>query len=215
MWFSLSVGYSGRAEARWLLPKICEAGNVTKDVIGAIKVRDDESFVQIAREAAGQFGEATELEDGLMMVRLDGMPSFERGNAGPRREAPVKKGYPKKRPDAETPQDLAAVVADARSDFRPDFRSDAPREAAPKKARWSTADKNAKREAAVRDGAVREYAPRDHGPRDGAKPAKAAWAKPAPKAGGKPGAKAGPKPGAKIKVKGGFGPKGAKYRKDQ
>lgn len=208
VWFSLSVGYSGRAEARWLLPKICEAGSVTKDVIGAIKVRDDESFVQIAREAAGQFGEATELEDGLMMVRLDGMPNFERGNAGPRRdaaprrEAPVKKGYPKKRPEAaEGAQDLASVVADV--------RSDAPREAAPKKARWSTADKVAnKRETAAREGAVREYAPRDAKPRSEAKPAKAGWAKP----GSKPGAKPAGKPG---KIKGGFGPKGAKYRKDQ
>ena len=80
---------------------------------------------------------------------------------------------------------------------------------APKKARWSTADKVAnKRETAAREGAVREYAPRDAKPRGEAKPAKAGWAKP----GSKPGAKPASKPG---KIKGGFGPKGAKYRKDQ
>ncbi len=78
-WFSLSVGYSGRAEARWLLPKICEAGGITRDSIGAIRVREHETFVQIATEAAPKFGEATELEPGLMMLRLAQEPSFGPG----------------------------------------------------------------------------------------------------------------------------------------
>ncbi len=174
VWFSLSVGYSGRAEARWLLPKICEAGNVTKDAIGAIKVRDHESFVQIASNVAANFGEATELEDGLMMMRLQGMPNFERSERRepaprPRRDPVEKKGYPKKKFDsAETAPAPAADSGD---------------EPAPRKARWSTSDKAAKRDAAPRDPAVhREYAPRDKaktGKPAGA--AKAAWAKPAAK----------------------------------
>ncbi|AYF03592.1 DEAD/DEAH box helicase (plasmid) [Paracoccus yeei] len=182
VWFSLSVGYSGRAEARWLLPKICEAGRVTKDVIGAIKVRDHESFVQIAREAAPAFGEATELEDGLMMVRLEGMPNFERSAAPPRRETPEKKGYPRRAP-APTPE--AERPAEA--------------EAAPKKARWSTADKAAKRAAG--DAAPPRDKPRG---KFDQKPA----GRPEGKFAGKPGWA---KPGAKGKAdRGGYAPKGRK-----
>lgn len=199
VWFSLSVGYSGRAEARWLLPKICEAGGVSKDVIGAIKVRDHESYVQIAEDAAGRFGEAVELEEGLMMMRLQGMPSFERETRSerpvrPRRDPVEKKGYPK--PRSETAYEPAAE----RSQERPAERSQdrAPRdEAAPKKARWSTSEKAAKRMD------VSPYRPK----------AAKAEGKPAGKT-GKPDAKAGwAKPAPKVRGVG-TGPKGAKYRKD-
>ncbi|MTH77005.1 DEAD/DEAH box helicase [Paracoccus aestuariivivens] len=168
VWFSLTVGYSGRAEARWLLPKICEAGNVTKDVIGAIKVREHESFVQIASSAADRFGEATELEEGLMMVRQAGMPNFERSAPSARREAPAaKKAFPKKKYESApeyTPRD-------ERRDDRPRAGDGA---VTARKARWSTSDKAAKR-------TTEGSAPREKS--KFAKPAagKAAWAKPAPK----------------------------------
>ncbi|MTH65523.1 DEAD/DEAH box helicase [Paracoccus shanxieyensis] len=183
VWFSLSVGYSGRAEARWLLPKICEAGGVTKNAIGAIKVRDDESFVQIAKADADKFGEAIELEEGLMMMRLPGMPSFERSErpSAPR-PRPEKKGYPKRRDDEpRPPREYAAREDRAPREYR-EPRDDraarddrAPREdAAPKKARWSGEEKAARRAEGVKD-----YKP-------AGKPAKASagkpgWAKPAPK----------------------------------
>ncbi|WP_142661647.1 DEAD/DEAH box helicase [Paracoccus laeviglucosivorans] len=181
VWFSLSVGYSGRAEARWLLPKICEAGGVTKNAIGAIKVRDDESYVQIAKADADKFGEAIELEEGLMMMRLAGMPSFERSErpAGPR-PRPEKKGYPKREASERSYEPRAPrepreerAPREYREDRAPrEYRDDrAPRdEAAPKKARWSTSEKAAKRAEGVRD-----YKPA------GKPAAKAGWAKPAPK----------------------------------
>jgi ATP-dependent RNA helicase DeaD len=80
VWFSLSVGHSGRAEARWLLPKLCEAGRITRDAIGAIRVKHDVSFVQIAAAAAGGFGEGLEIESGLMMTRMDGEPDLNRAD---------------------------------------------------------------------------------------------------------------------------------------
>ncbi|WP_134679075.1 DEAD/DEAH box helicase [Paracoccus ravus] len=178
VWYSLSVGYSGRAEARWLLPKICEAGNVNKDVIGAIKIREDESFVQIAGEAADKFGEAIELEEGLMMLRQQGMPNFERAGAAPgaRRAPAEKKGYPKKKPEGAYE---SRKRDEGRDDWREERRDDRPRSedaAAPrKKERWSTADKAAKRGS--------DAAPYAKS-KPGAKPAaggKAGWAKPAPK----------------------------------
>ncbi|MGA0617278.1 DEAD/DEAH box helicase [Paracoccus sp. KR1-242] len=168
VWFSLSVGYSGRAEARWLLPKICEAGGVTKDVIGAIKVRDHESFVQIAAAAADRFGEATELEEGLMMVRHPGMPNFERssGAPAPRREAPAKKAYPKKKPEG-------SFEKRPRGEWREEQPQ--PEAAAPaaRKARWTTAEKSGKRT----NDAVAPWTKSKPAKAEG----KAGWAKPAPR----------------------------------
>lgn len=74
VWFTLSVGHTGRAEARWLLPKICEAGGITRDEIGAIRVRENETHVQIATGSAPKFGDEIELEPGLSMRRQKGEP---------------------------------------------------------------------------------------------------------------------------------------------
>ena len=89
VWFTLSVGHRGRAEARWLLPKVCEAGGITKDGIGAIRVRENETFVQIATGFAGRFDNVAEIEPGITMRRIDGEPSLDRPErSGPRRDAP-------------------------------------------------------------------------------------------------------------------------------
>ncbi|MDF3605007.1 DEAD/DEAH box helicase [Paracoccus sp. DMF-8] len=87
VWFTLSVGHTGRAEARWLLPKICEAGQITRDSIGAIRIREDETFVQIAVAEAHRFGDLVEIEPELLMRRLNGVPSLDRPS-GPRPSAP-------------------------------------------------------------------------------------------------------------------------------
>ncbi|MDB6180834.1 DEAD/DEAH box helicase [Paracoccus fistulariae] len=87
VWFHLSVGYSGRAEPRWLLPKICDAGGINRDAIGAIRVKTDDSFVQVDAKMAERFGAMTELEPGLEMTRLAEAPDLDapRGNKpGPR-----------------------------------------------------------------------------------------------------------------------------------
>jgi len=86
VWYALSVGRSGRAEARWLLPKICDAGSITKDAIGAIRVQEDRTFVQIATEHAGRFGQHLELESGVTMDRLPGEPDMDRPERAPRKE---------------------------------------------------------------------------------------------------------------------------------
>jgi ATP-dependent RNA helicase DeaD len=78
VWFRISVGRSGRAEARWLLPKICDAGSIAKDGIGAIRVREDETFVQIAEALAARFGGTVELDKGLTMERIEGEPDLDK-----------------------------------------------------------------------------------------------------------------------------------------
>jgi ATP-dependent RNA helicase DeaD len=104
-WFSLSVGRDARAEARWLLPLLCKAGGIDKTAIGAIRVRDDESFVEIAEGAADGFvasiGAGMTLEDGIKVTALDAAPDFgpakpcaprpPREDRGPREDRPARK----------------------------------------------------------------------------------------------------------------------------
>lgn len=87
VWFSLSVGRAGRAEARWLLPKICDAGGISKEAIGAIRVQENQTFVQIATALAGKFGAGLELESGVQMARLEGEPNLDRPERSPERSA--------------------------------------------------------------------------------------------------------------------------------
>jgi|GEM_PF-27525 len=78
VWFRINVGRAGRAEARWLLPKICDAGSIAKDSIGAIRVREEETFVQIAEGVADKFRTQIDLDKGLLMERIEGEPDFDR-----------------------------------------------------------------------------------------------------------------------------------------
>jgi len=117
VWFTLSVGHTGRAEARWLLPKVCEAGNITKDGIGAIRVRENETFVQIAAGLASRFDGVTEIEPGITLSRIEGEPSLDRPERAPRRDAPAPRvSRPKPRPalleEPEAPAPRAVRVAE-------------------------------------------------------------------------------------------------------
>jgi ATP-dependent RNA helicase DeaD len=100
VWFRISVGRSGRAEARWLLPKICDAGSIAKDGIGAIRVREDETFVQIAEALATRFGDQVELDKGLTMERIAGEPDFDAPRSFPR---PERRDRPERRERSEKP----------------------------------------------------------------------------------------------------------------
>ncbi|WP_135447846.1 DEAD/DEAH box helicase [Tabrizicola caldifontis] len=120
VWFRLSVGRSGRAEARWLLPKICDAGSIAKDGIGAIRVREDETFVQISEALAPRFGNEIELDKGITMTRLEGEPDFDR----PRFERPARPDRAERREKpAYTPKPPRVVeeieAESARSDHTP------------------------------------------------------------------------------------------------
>lgn len=103
VWFSISVGHTGRAEARWLLPKICDAGAIAKDGIGAIRVKQDVSYVQIASALADRFGQTVELDRDLVMTRLEGEPDLgppPRSARGPRpdRGDEAKRPYESRKP---------------------------------------------------------------------------------------------------------------------
>ncbi|MAU47996.1 MAG: ATP-dependent RNA helicase [Yangia sp.] len=95
-WVTLSVGRDNRAEARWLLPLLCRAGNLDKASIGAIRVQDSETFVELAEPSVEGFvaslGEGGLLEEGISARLVEGVPAFSAGrppkgdSRGPRPE---------------------------------------------------------------------------------------------------------------------------------
>ncbi|MCF3973438.1 DEAD/DEAH box helicase [Paracoccus salsus] len=90
-WFSLSVGRAGQAEARWLLPLLRRSADLEGAAIGAIRVQQDETFVEIAESSVARFTSALApdwaLADGIRVRALEGMPDFSRPDRKPRPDA--------------------------------------------------------------------------------------------------------------------------------
>lgn len=83
VWVSLSVGYKQNAEPRWLIPVMCESGNITNKQIGAIKIKDNETFVQLDAAHADKFLKAIgpgqtmdEKDRNVKVTRLEGTPDL-------------------------------------------------------------------------------------------------------------------------------------------
>ncbi|KMK66725.1 DEAD/DEAH box helicase [Puniceibacterium sp. IMCC21224] len=105
VWFTVSVGRNERAEARWLLPLLCRAGDVDKNSLGAIRVQETESFVELAAADADRFvaaiGDAGELEGGVTITRLATPPTLSappRRDSGPRDSGPRERRAPRSAP---------------------------------------------------------------------------------------------------------------------
>jgi len=109
VWFSLSVGRDQNAEPRWLLPMLCRAGHITKNDIGAIRVQQAETFVELTRESVEKFiaaiGPGGKVDKGVILTRLDGIPDVARGSSG-------KKSFGKKK-------SFNADKPGGRRDFKP------------------------------------------------------------------------------------------------
>ncbi len=54
-WFRLNIGRKKNADPKWLLPMLCRRGNISKQDIGAIRIFDHETKVEIAQAAAADF----------------------------------------------------------------------------------------------------------------------------------------------------------------
>ena len=89
-WFRIDIGRKDRADPKWLIPKICRAGGITKRDIGFIRILDAESRFEIAREAAPAFAAAVAapLPDGTRITPSEAPGAVERPArpARPRRE---------------------------------------------------------------------------------------------------------------------------------
>lgn len=80
VWFSVAGGRDAGAEPRRLLPMLCKAGGLSKDDVGAIRVRQQESFVQIREGRAQAFmasvGTDKMIEPGVTVTQLDAPPDL-------------------------------------------------------------------------------------------------------------------------------------------
>jgi len=91
VWVTLSVGRQDRAEPRWLLPMLCKAGSLKKGAIGAIRIQDDQTFVQLDAEGASDFVDRARgglrLEDGIEAHLAEGPPPSSPRQGKPSSEA--------------------------------------------------------------------------------------------------------------------------------
>jgi ATP-dependent RNA helicase DeaD len=82
VWFAVTGGRNAGAEPRRLLPMMCKATNLTRDDIGAIRVQQDQSFVQIKEASIHTFlnalGSDMTLEPGAVVSQLAEPPVLER-----------------------------------------------------------------------------------------------------------------------------------------
>jgi ATP-dependent RNA helicase DeaD len=80
VWFSMTVGRKDKAEARWLLPMLCRAGHITKNEIGAIRIQQSETFVELLPDCVDKFlealGPSCKIEKNIGVTRLKGTPDM-------------------------------------------------------------------------------------------------------------------------------------------
>ncbi|WP_213683564.1 DEAD/DEAH box helicase [Roseicyclus sp.] len=231
VWFALSVGRAQRAEARWLLPLLCRAGNLDKAQIGKIRVEEDQTLVEIAEAAAAgltaRLGADGMLEDGITAKQQGGAPQNRPVRAAAPKAArpaveadstsvaepvaprPTQALEPVIAPAAPKPADVA--VPDAKPAQKPKYDPDR-----------APAKRAAPRDA-PRDAAPRMDKPNEGKPRSGKPGGKPSGGKPyrgddkaGPRQGasdpakrfGKPGGKPDGKPGGRTEGKPGGKPSG-------
>lgn len=83
VWFSLAGGHGAGAEPRRLLPMLCKMGNLSREDIGAIRIQQEASLIEIRKAAVAGLreavGPAMTVEDGAVLTELTKPPVFERG----------------------------------------------------------------------------------------------------------------------------------------
>ncbi len=89
VWFRLNVGRNGNADPKWLLPMLCRRGGVTRQDIGAIRIFERETKVQISEEASGRFADAVR-GTAIAGIRIDPAGGPSHGPA-PERKPPHRK----------------------------------------------------------------------------------------------------------------------------
>jgi len=80
VWFSLNVGRKQKAEPKWILPMLMKSGGLKKGDIGAIKIIDRQTFVEIAPKGVEGFlktiGPDMKIEAAITVSRVDGKPNL-------------------------------------------------------------------------------------------------------------------------------------------
>ncbi len=138
VWFSISVGRKDHAEPRWLLPTLCRAGHITKNEIGAIRIQETESFVELAPGCVDKFleaiGPSRKMEKNIEVTRFEGVPvisreprgatggrkrSYEGSKTGGRTRPEGKRNFERKprAPRDEQPADASAAASKPKRKF--------------------------------------------------------------------------------------------------
>jgi ATP-dependent RNA helicase DeaD len=82
-WFVLNVGREQNADPKWIVPMLCRRGGITRDDIGAIRVFESVTRVEIVAAAAGRFEARSKIPD-----RMDGKVLIEPDHGRPPPPAP-------------------------------------------------------------------------------------------------------------------------------
>jgi len=80
IWFSLNLGRKQKAEPKWIMPMLLKSGNLKKPEIGAIKITETQTFIEVAPEGVDRFmdtiGPDMKIEKAITATRLNGQPDF-------------------------------------------------------------------------------------------------------------------------------------------
>lgn len=90
VWMRMTVGRKHTAEPRWLIPMLCRAGHITNKEIGAIKIFQEETYVELEAACVDKFleevGPGGKLEKTVEIKRVDGPPKESGDRQGRGRE---------------------------------------------------------------------------------------------------------------------------------
>ncbi len=115
VWFRIAVGRRQNAEPRWILPLLCRRGHITRNEIGAIKVGQTETHIQVPRAIADRVADAlrrtASSEDEQDFILIEPAPD------GPREAA--RENRREHRPSrAQPPQNRPRIPAGTPGDFK-------------------------------------------------------------------------------------------------
>lgn len=106
--FRIEIGRRNKADPKWLLPMLCRRGKVTKDDIGAIRIFDNATEVEISGEAAERFAVNIRKTDGDD-IRINPLaPGEQAEREAPHRSGPPRSPKPRKASDHNPPERDAA-----------------------------------------------------------------------------------------------------------
>jgi len=80
VWFSINVGRKQKAEPKWILPMLMKSGGLKKGEIGAIKIIDNQTFIELAPKGVERFletiGPDMKVEAAITASRVEGKPNL-------------------------------------------------------------------------------------------------------------------------------------------
>lgn len=128
VWFSLSIGFKQKAEARWMLPMLVKTGKLKKHEIGAIKVLQSVTYIEVAAGGVNRFMDAIspsmKLEKTITVAKLDAVPQMiaEARAQEPDGKKPYKSRKPKPPHRGKGPQKSFAGKPAGKSEGAPSKR---------------------------------------------------------------------------------------------